>query len=114
MKKIKESRKFERINQGIQTQCNTYYVEDKLIEANPPIDLLMMNISEGGIGLVSHEKLPVDSVLILNVDFGLETYKIMAKVVWSKKNENEFKSGLEFVSIPYALKEALSLYKNLN
>lgn len=114
MKKIKDSRKFQRINQGINTQCNTYYINDELIEAIPPIDLVMTNVSEGGIGVLSHDILPLESVLIFNIDFGLDTYKVMAKVIWSKKEDELFKSGLEFVSIPYALKEALSLYENLN
>lgn len=113
MKKITESRKNLRVNKGIATQCRTYYVDDNLIEANPPIDLVMLNISEGGIGIVSRKEFRPGSVLIFNVDFGLESYKVMAKVIWTSEKEDGYASGLEFISIPYALKEALSMYENL-
>lgn len=69
---------------------------------------IMVNISAGGLGLLSFIHIPLNTNLILGLNFkGLKIKKIRSKVVWVKQKENTFQIGIKFTSIPNTFKNKI-------
>ena len=109
----KKDRHHKRVRHEDRALCYRYYHMEELIELDQPIELFVVDISAGGVGLKSRQPLNSGFVLIFDLNFGLSTYKIMAKVMWSKQRDSYYRSGLEFVSMPYKLKSEINTLTNL-
>ena len=110
----KKDRHHKRVRHEDRALCYRYYNTEELIELETPIELFVMDISSGGVGLRSSQPLHSGFVLIFDINFGLSTHKVMAKVMWSKQKDSYYRSGLEFVSIPYKLKGEINALANLS
>lgn len=100
-------RNHTRVRHEDKTLCSRYYDEKELIELDIPIELYIVDISAGGVGVKSFSSISKGNILIFELPFGLSTYKVMGKVMWVDKREDCYRGGLEFVSLPFSLKESL-------
>lgn len=100
-------RNYSRVKHEDKAVCWRYYNEKELIELDRPLEFYIVDISAGGVGVRSSSDISKGNILIFELPFGLSTYKVMGKVVWTDRRENHYRSGLEFVSIPFNLRESI-------
>lgn len=91
-----ERRKYKRLN--------VYHllapVEIKISNNNMSTAGILLDISPGGIGILSFKEIPVDHIIELSIDLhNIKTHKIKAKVVWIKQQEKTYRIGLQFINI---------------
>jgi len=109
----KRGRQFNRIKHEDKVLCYRYFNGEGLVELDKPLELIVVDISVGGVGLKSKQTFNNGSVLIFDLDFGLSKYKVQAKVLWSIQQDDYSRIGLKFVSMPNTLKKELNDLKSL-
>ncbi|WP_026893624.1 PilZ domain-containing protein [Clostridiisalibacter paucivorans] len=103
MEELDYKRVHSRIMYSTRLECYRYYENNELKRYNPPMELIMFDLSLGGIGVISEEYLKIGNVLMFTLKLNIMPYQVMAKVVWTYKIGHMYRSGLEFVGMPNGL-----------
>ncbi len=111
--KLAELRKSKRIDYYSKIQCTKSIYNGETEEYEEPLELMLINISIGGLGIVSEKSFEKATVLILNLKLEGENYqRVAAKVMWTIKKGNMFRHGLEISNISGRLYSHLSRLDN--
>lgn len=95
--------------------CYTMYYNDKKHHFDPPISIIVEDISIGGMGIITKHPLEINQVISFYYTFEYMPYKLMLKVIWIRKIGKMYKVGLEFVATPNGLVKELKEYlKNIS
>lgn len=91
-----ERRKYKRLN--------VYHllapIQIKTSNDDIPIAGILLDISAGGVGILSFKEIPIDSTIELSINLhNIKTNKIKAKVRWIKQQEKTYRIGLQFTDI---------------
>lgn len=91
-----ERRKYKRLN--------VFHLSTLVEIKTTPNDTLatgiLLDISAGGIGILSFKEIPVGTIINLKLSLhNLETDNIKAKVVWTKENNKTYRIGIQFIEI---------------
>lgn len=69
-------------------------------EFDKPIELILLNVSTGGLGILSETLFENGAVLALDMKLEEENYeKVSARVMWGIKKGNMYRYGLEIINI---------------
>lgn len=90
-----ELRRHKRIDLHSKVYCTKYISEGKEIELEAPIELMLLNISASGFGVISPTPFEKDSLLVLNITLEEEKYeRVSARVIWETAKGNQYRQGL--------------------
>ena len=106
-------RKSRRIDYYSKIQCikNTY--KGRTEEFEMPLELTLINISVGGLGIISENPFEKDTVLVLSFKLEEEKYeKVSAKVMWMMKMGDMYWYGLEIMNVFGKFFKYLSMFDN--
>lgn len=102
MKDGQDLRKVPRMPHANRYETHYTVVEDNVrIERFVALELTDLNFQ--GMGVQTEQALPVDAVVNFDIYFDGDTYNVTAKVLWTKKHQGYYRSGLAFEYIPEAL-----------
>ncbi|MEA4848596.1 MAG: PilZ domain-containing protein [Clostridiaceae bacterium] len=108
-----DSRKNKRVGYYSKIQCIKSIQGDKTEEYEEPLELTLINISAGGLGIISEKTFEKDAVLTFNLKLEEKEYKrVLARVIWIMEKDGKFKYGLEIVNMSGRLYKHLSLLDN--
>lgn len=111
--KLAELRKSKRIDYYAKIQCTKSIYNGNTEEYEEPLELTLINVSIGGLGIVSERSFEKAAVLVLNLRLEEENYeKVTAKVMWTIKKGDLFRYGLEISNISGRLYSHLSRLDN--
>jgi c-di-GMP-binding flagellar brake protein YcgR len=72
---------------------------------------ILLDISAGGIGILTFKEIPVNTVVNLQINLHyIKTDIIKAKVVWIKQLDKTYRAGLQFIEISKKDFEQISNY----
>lgn len=108
-----EMRRGKRIDYYSKIQCVKSIYNGVTEEYAEPLLLKLLNVSAGGLGIVSDKLLEKGSVLVLRIQLEEVSYdKVTAKVMWNIKKGNVYRYGLEITNISGRLYSHLSRLDN--
>ncbi len=111
MKNEQNLRRTPRLPQIDQYQTH-YTVVSNDVRIEKFVSFEMLDLNFQGMGVQTIQPLPVDAVVNFDIYFDTKLYNVTAKVLWTKKHEERYRSGLAFESIPdeliYSIKVFLS------
>jgi len=106
-------RKIRRIDYYSKIQCIKSTCEGRTEEYEIPLELTLINISVGGLGIISEKPFEKDAVLILSFKLEEVKYeKVSAKVMWMMKMGDMYRHGLEIMNVSGKLFKHLSMLDN--
>lgn len=108
-----ELRKSKRIDYCAKIQCTKSVFNGETEEYEEPLEFMLINVSTGGLGIISEKFFEKDTILFINLTLEEEVYKkVAAKVMWSLKNGDGFRYGMEIANISGRLFSHLSRLDN--
>lgn len=108
-----EMRKHKRIDYYSMLQCTKSIYNGEVEDYAEPLQLVLLNISIGGLGIICERHFQKDTVLYLNMQLEDQSYeKIAAKVMWSIKKGDMYRHGLEISNMSGRLYSHLSRLDN--
>jgi c-di-GMP-binding flagellar brake protein YcgR len=106
-------RKSRRIDYYSKIQCIKSTYKGRTEEYEIPLELTLINISVGGLGIISEKPFEKDAVLVLSFKLEEERYeKVSAKVMWMMKMGDMYRHGLEIMNVSGKLFKHLSMLDN--
>ena len=106
-------RKNRRIDYYSKIQCIKSTYKGRTEEYEIPLELTLINISVGGLGIISEKPFEKDAVLVLSFKLEEERYeKVSAKVMWMMKMGDMYRHGLEIMNVSGKLYKHLSMLDN--
>ncbi|MEN3013806.1 MAG: PilZ domain-containing protein [Endomicrobiia bacterium] len=91
-----EKRKHKRLN----VFHLTLPIQIRTSKDNVSVAGILLDISAGGIGILSFKEVPVDCIIELSLNLhNIKTGPIKAKVVWIKSQDKTYRIGLQFIEI---------------
>lgn len=91
-----ERRKYKRLNVYHLLQP----IQIKTSKENISIAGILLDISAGGIGILSFKEIPLETITELTINLhNIKTDIIKARVVWVKSQEKIYRIGLQFIEI---------------
>lgn len=112
-KNFVEMRKSKRIDYFSKIHCIKSTLNGESTEYEKPLEIMLINISAGGLGIVSDRLFETGSVLLLNMKLEDVYYeKVAAKVMWSIKKGDMYRHGLEIINMSGRLYRHLSQLDN--
>ena len=110
---VESRRSSERVSCDKCLTCIRYFREGKEILTDKPIELVLLNISEKGLGIKTEHCFEVGSNLIFDLNLEEIIYKnISAKVIWQQRRGMECLMGLTFLNISGKLNKHLHTMNN--
>jgi hypothetical protein len=98
--KLAEARKSKRIDYNAKIQCTKSIHSGETEEYEEPLELMLINVSIGGLGIISERLFEKDTTMILNLTLEGESYKkVAAKVMWTMEKGGKFRHGMEITNI---------------
>lgn len=108
-----EMRKSRRINYLSKIYCKKCICGGETEEYKEPLELTLLNVSVGGLGIMSDRMFEVGSILTLSMKLEEISYeKVTAKVMWNIKKGEMYRHGLQIVNISGRLFRHLSRLDN--
>ncbi len=112
-KNLVEMRKSKRIEYLSKVYCTKSIYNGTTEEYDEPLELTLLNVSAGGLGIVSDKLFEKGSILVLNMKLEEVSYeKVTAKVMWNMKKGNMYRYGLEITNLSGRLYRHLSQLDN--
>lgn len=112
MKKKLEDRIHFRFLKSEIIHCYTLYENEQKYDLNPPISIVIEDISIGGMGIMTNYDLKNGQIISFNYTFRYMPYELMLKVVWVKNLGHTKKVGVEFIAMPNGLVKEIKDYLN--
>ncbi len=92
--------------------CYSYYdTTGKQISLDKPIEIIMVNISLGGAGLICEKKFEAGTVFVLNFYLDRIPYNQLFKILWCEKAGEMYRVGTEIINISTNLFKHLKEYE---
>jgi hypothetical protein len=111
--KFDELRKSKRIDCYSRIQCTKSMYNGETEEYEEPLELMLINVSISGLGIISERPFEKETILILNLMLeGVNYKKVTAKVMWTLKKGDKFRQGMEITNISGRLYTHLSRLDN--
>lgn len=111
--KSAELRKNKRIDYYSKIQCIKSVYKGETEEYGEPLELMLINVSIGGLGIICERHYEKDTVLFLNIKLEEESFpKVAAKVMWTIKKGDMYRHGLEISNMSGRLYRHLSKLDN--
>jgi len=108
-----ELRKSKRVDYYSKIYCRKYIEDGQAKEPEPPLELILINVSVGGLGVVSEQHFSNGTVLVLDITLEGELYeKVSARVMWGIKKGDMYRHGLEIMNISGKLYSHLNKFDN--
>jgi len=102
-----ERRREKRLSKlGIIESFNFHSSSHEVI-INSPLEISLIDISIGGIGIKANTMLENDTTMSINIQLENENYVVIGKVVWCRPEDNLFTCGLKLIYMPTELHEFL-------
>lgn len=80
--------------------CTKYIEGGQAKEFDKPLEMILLNVSTGGLGILSETLYDNGIVLVLNIKLEEKYYeKVHARVMWSIKKGDMYRHGLEIINI---------------
>ena len=93
--------------------CKKALVKDEEFEFEEPLELIVINVSERGFGVLSAKHFDVGTILSLNIVLEeVEYEKISARVIWEIKKGDMYRLGLLIINISGRLFSHMSKFNN--
>lgn len=93
-----ESRVHHRINYREKINIFQYYNNSgNLVKLAVPIEMVVFDVSLGGLGVLSDKSLENGSVIEFTLYLENIPYAVLSKIVWVDNNGKYFKYGLEII-----------------
>lgn len=97
---VDDNRKSARLTCGAIIQCSKCISEGKINKYESPLEIQVVNISNEGLCISTTEVFKEGAVLEFNIAMEDTLYKsISGTIIWSIKNENIYKYGLQIKNI---------------
>lgn len=93
-----DKRKFKRVGFESYTQTRSIIYKGKTIALPKPLDIVFLDISEGGAKIKTHIKFPKDIILYLNISVDIENIYKACEIVWSSFEDLNYYYGLRFLT----------------
>lgn len=111
--KPEELRKSKRIDYYTKIQCTKSIYDGKTEAYDEPVELTLINVSAGGLGIICERHFEKDTMLFLNIKLGEESFqKVAAKVMWTLKKGDMYRHGLEISNMSGRMYRHLSQLDN--
>ena len=108
-----ELRKSTRVNCVSLILCTKSIYNGETVLYREPLELTLLNVSPGGLGIISDKLFEKGSILSLDMKLEDISYqKIAARVIWNIKKGEAYRHGLEIVNISGTLYRHLSRLDN--
>lgn len=108
-----EMRKSKRIEYQSKIYCTKSIYNGNAEEYSEPLELTLLNISSGGLGIISDRLFEKGSILVLRMKLEEVCYeKVTAAVMWNMKKGDVYRHGLEISNISGRLYRHLSQLDN--
>ncbi|KUO77035.1 MAG: hypothetical protein APF77_17375 [Clostridia bacterium BRH_c25] len=108
-----EMRKSKRIDYFSKVYCTKRIYNGETEEYEEPHELMLLNVSSEGLGIVSDRLYEKGSVLLLRMKLEDVCYeKVTVKVMWTIRKGDMFRHGLEIINISGKLYSHLSRLDN--
>ncbi|HYE81329.1 MAG TPA: PilZ domain-containing protein [Clostridia bacterium] len=112
-KNFVEMRRSKRIDYLSKIYCIKSINNGETEEYEEPLEMPLLNVSAGGLGIISGRLFEKGSVLVLRMKLEEISYdKVTAKVMWTIKKGDMFRHGLEITNISGKLYSHLSRLDN--
>ncbi|MCX7910885.1 MAG: PilZ domain-containing protein [Endomicrobia bacterium] len=101
---MEKSNKYQNTERRKYKRLNVYHllqpIQIKTSKENISIAGILLDISAGGIGILSFKEIPVETITELTINLhNIRTDIIKARVVWVKSQEKIYRIGLQFIEI---------------
>ena len=111
--KAAESRKSRRQDYYSNIQCTKKAYNGEVEEYEEPLQLVLINVSIGGLGIISEKQFEKGTMLYLNIRLEDEAFeRVTAKVMWTIKRGDMYRCGLEISNMSGRLYRHLSRLDN--
>lgn len=108
-----DSRRSKRLDYYSKIQCIKSIYNGEAEEYKVPLQLMLINVSIGGLGIVSERQFEKGTILFLDIKLEDEEFKMVAsKVMWTIKKGDMFRHGLEISNMSGRLYSRLSRLDN--
>lgn len=88
-------------------------VNGKAEEFKEPVEMTLRDVSAGGLGVICDRLFEKGSVLVMEITLEEVNYqKVTAKVMWTIKEDNAYRHGLELMNLSGKLYRHLSKLDN--
>ncbi len=95
-----DMRRHKRMGQQSKAYCKKYISEGREVEPESPLEMELLDISAGGLGVMSPVSLDKGSMLVLNIILEGERYdRVSARVIWEIPTEGFYRQGLIIMNI---------------
>ncbi|MGE5631202.1 MAG: PilZ domain-containing protein [Caulobacteraceae bacterium] len=99
-KSYENLRKSKRIDYYAKIYCTKYTANGETKDLEKPLELILLNISTVGLGIISETSFEIGTVLVLNIKLEEKNYqKVSARVIWNIKKGDMYRQGLEIINI---------------
>lgn len=89
---------------------NFYSEHDIMYGVDQNVEISLVDVSDDGIGIKTKDPLKRDKIISFNLCFTRTVYRVVAKVLWTKKNGALYESGLEIEYMPDELFDEIEDY----
>lgn len=98
-----ERRREKRVsNLGIIESFN-FHSSSQSVVINAPMEISLIDISIGGLGIKSSTYLEIDTTLSIHIQLETDNFVVIGKVVWCRKENNLYTCGLKLIYMPEEL-----------
>ncbi len=106
-------RKSKRINYSARICCTKSMNDGGVEEFEEPVEMLLHDVSAGGLGVICDRLFEGGSVLVLSITLEEVLYeKVTARVMWTIDKEDTYRHGLEIMNLSGKLFRHLSRLDN--
>ena len=106
-------RKNKRINYNTKIYCTKSMNNGKAEEFEEPVEMLLHDVSSGGLGVICGRLFDRGSVLVLSMTLEEMHYeKVTARVMWTIEKDDSYRHGLEIMNLSGKLFRHLSQLDN--
>lgn len=102
-----ERRREKRIgNLGVIESFN-FHASNHEVMINSPLEISLVDISLGGVGIKSNVSLDKDTTLSIAIQMEQVNHVVIGRIVWCAKEDNYYTCGLKLIYMPPELRDLL-------
>ena len=102
-----------KVNKNKEKNQTSVYLDHELMkDVEENVDISLVDVSDEGIGIKTKEPMKREKLISFNLCFTRTIYRVVAKVLWTKKVGALYESGLEVEYMPEELLEEIEDYMN--
>ncbi|HAS73295.1 MAG TPA: hypothetical protein DCS67_04035 [Clostridiales bacterium UBA8960] len=102
-----ERRREKRIEKLGVIESFNFHASHQGVVINSPVEISLVDISIGGLGIKSNVKLENDTTLSIAIELEETNHVVIGKIVWCSKEDHYFNCGLKLIYMPPELHDFL-------